>query len=119
MITTADARKSDAALDAFLHHAAEQSPYYRDFPWAKILRQGKSVRLHEITVTAKETLRANSRSFHANAVPASEGKVFIKHTSGSTGAPLEIHKTQRHFFLNKLENDEVDQAWQMAIHRKA
>ena len=107
-----------AALSAMLSDAAAHSPYYRDQEWAKRLRSGLMIDFHEIPITGKRLVREDAERFFSSHVAPSEGKVIARHTSGSTGEPILIRKTQRHFQINVAENRRLMQGWDLASHRR-
>ncbi|MSR14000.1 MAG: hypothetical protein EXR86_05420 [Gammaproteobacteria bacterium] len=104
---------TDIHLDALLDHAAQHSPYYREQPWAERVRQGLRVTLEDIPLTPKHRVVGNGTLFFSETVPSSEGRVFDKFTSGSTGEPLHVRKTERHFLINAVENRRLELGWEM------
>src|SRR5271154_6743146 len=98
------ASNSRQILAAVLSHAEQHSPYYRDQEWATRLRAQQSIAFQEIPVTSNALAKAETNRFFSAFVPESHGKIRVKFTSGSTGEPLEVHKTDRHFQINALEN---------------
>jgi phenylacetate-CoA ligase len=101
----------DDAVVSLLSHAARHSPYYRDQDWAKRLRSGRNIRFLDVPITPKLAVKQNIAAFYSKVVPASEGHVIDKFTSGSTGEPILIKKTERHFRLNFAENRRLRQGW--------
>ena len=106
------------ALSAMLSHASVHSPYYREQEWAKRLRQGLKIKLHDIPVTHKALVKGESDRFFCTLLPPTEGKIRIKHTSGSTGEPMLVRKTQRHLRMNLAENRRLLEGWGLADHRR-
>lgn len=99
------------ALESTLVNAAKFSPYYRDQPWARRLLAGQKISFQDITITPKPDLKARTEDFYSLDVPSTEGRTIEKFTSGSTGEPLRILKTQRHFRFNLNENQRLKQGW--------
>jgi phenylacetate-CoA ligase len=97
--------------------AARQVPFYRDQAWAGRARAGLPIALAEVPITSKQAVKENVTAFHAGNVPPSEGKILEKYTSGSTGVPLHVLKTQRHFRYNLQENQRLSQGWEQGTHR--
>ena len=106
------------ALSAMLTHAASHTPYYRDQSWAKTLRETGRVGLREIPITPKAVVRDQTRAFYAEFVPPSHGEVKDKPTSGSTGEPMVVHKTARHWAINARENARLKQGWGYENHKR-
>ena len=106
------------AVSAMLSHAARYSPYYREQQWASRLRAGREVSFQEIPITPKTLVRDQTEQFYGSFVPPSEGKVHVKHTSGSSGEPMQVLKTQRHFQINLTENRRHMDAWGFSSHRR-
>jgi phenylacetate-CoA ligase len=107
------------ALGAMLAHAASHSPYYRDQPWAKTLRETKRIVLREIPITSKSLVRDETSSFYSDFVPPGHGEVKDKPTSGSTGEPMVIRKTDRHWAINAQENVRLKRGWGFGRHQRA
>ena len=107
------------ALSAMLAHAASHTPYYRDQPWAKTLRETQRVALREIPITPKTVVRDETGAFYADFVPPDHGEVKDKPTSGSTGEPMVIRKTARHWRINAQENRRLKQGWGFGLHERA
>ena len=107
------------ALDALLAHAAHHSPYYREQDWAAEIRRGRQVTLDALPLTPKHLIRADPERFFSSFVPPDHGAVRDKRTSGSTGEPLRIRKTQRHFKINQEENRRLLGDWGVEAHRAA
>lgn len=106
------------ALSAMLSHAARHSPYYSEQAWALRLRAGGEVAFHEIPITPKGLVRQRTEQFFSAFVPPSEGPVRVKHTSGSSGEPMQVRKTQRHFQGNAVENRRLMSGWDIGHHRR-
>jgi phenylacetate-CoA ligase len=94
-----------------LSHAALHSPYYRDQPWAERIRNGADLDLSDIPLTPKSIVKSQTSAFHSDFVPPSEGPVIDKYTSGSTGEPIKLRKTARHFSVNAQENARLLRGW--------
>jgi phenylacetate-CoA ligase len=106
-------------LHAMLRQASVYSPYYRDQAWAARLRGEAEIRLRDdIGVTPKSAVRDHSARFYADVIPPEDGKTIDKYTSGSTGEPMLIKKTMRHFQINAQENVRLNQGWRAGEHRK-
>jgi len=105
-------------LAGLLAFTAHNSPYYRDQAWAKMLRAGSPVSFAEVPVTPKADIKEQTERFCAERVPASEGRIVEKFTSGSTGIPLRILKTERHFAINARENRRLAQGWGQELHKQ-
>jgi phenylacetate-CoA ligase len=110
--------ETGAALVSLLQHASVTSPFYRDCRWAERLRGGKEIVFAEdVAITAKASVREDASRFHAERVPEADGKVIDKFTSGSTGEPIHVRKTARHFRLNERENTRLKEGWGIDRHR--
>ena len=105
------------ALTAVVAHAAEHSPYYRNQEWAARLRAGQRIGFQDIPITPSAAVKAQTENFYSTFIPPDHGTVFPKYTSGSTGEPLEVRKTDYHFRINILENARLLRGWDMARHR--
>lgn len=116
MGTSVEKANHPPALAAFLRHAAENSPYYRNQPWATKLRDGGQADLSEIPLTPTGAIRDQVPLFCAENVPPSQGSVVTKYTSGSSGTPMEVRKTLRHFQINMMDNQKAFRAWQTQDH---
>ena len=103
-------------VKAFLIHAAQHSPHYREQDWAKNLLAGLPTRLQDIPVTTKSVVQRNPQSFRSDYDPPQAGPIHIKYTSGSTGTPLEIAKSSSHVFVNQQENERLLGPWKIAEH---
>jgi phenylacetate-CoA ligase len=103
-------------LHQLLLFAAQQVPHYRSQAWAAKARAGLAFALADVPITSKQAVNAKVEAFYAAAVPASEGRVIEKFTSGSTGVPLRVLKTQRHFQINAEENQRLSQGWGRSDH---
>ena len=99
------------SLLAMLSHAAVHSPYYREQDWAARLRAGETIGFREIPITPKTLVRAGTDRFYASFVPPEDGNVQDKPTSGSSGEPMLVRKTQRHFDFNSQENRRLHSGW--------
>lgn len=103
-------------LQRLLTFAAHNVPYYRAQGWAARLRAGKPVALADIPVTGKPAVKDAVEAFYATRVPASEGRIIEKFTSGSTGVPLRVLKSQLHFRVNAEENKRLARGWGQGGH---
>lgn len=112
--TKVDRRK---ALIAMLAHAAQHSPYYRDQPWASRLRNGEAIAFNDIAVTPSALVRLQAKRFQSDFIPPAHGAVHVKYTSGSTGEPMPVPKTDEHFRINNLENQRLIRGWGIDEHR--
>ena len=104
-------------LVAMLSHAVVHSPYYREQDWAERLRAGRAIPFRDIPITAKSVVRAQTARFFSDFVPPDDGAVETKHTSGSTGEPLHVRKTDRAVGINLRENMRLKQGWDFQSHR--
>jgi phenylacetate-CoA ligase len=109
---------SRQALTAMLAHAAAYSPYYRQQAWAERLRAGEKIDFRDIAITSKGLVRTETERFFSTFVPPEDGEVVDKSTSGSTGEPMRLRKTQRHFRYNALENQRLKEGWGFNRHRR-
>src|SRR5271157_5511080 len=105
-------------LAATLAHAALHSPYYRDQGWAARLRAGQGLAFRDIPLTPAAVVKAQAARFYSAFVPPEDGAITSKYTSGSTGEPLEVRKTARHFQINALENQRLLAGWDAQRHRR-
>jgi len=80
-----------AALAERLLHAVEHVPYYRAHR-DDYVRSGRPLRLEELPVLAKSTVRERAGQFHAD---SGVGRYRVASTSGTTGSPLVIHESYR------------------------
>ena len=110
-----DRRKS---LGGMLTHAAKFSPYYREQEWADRLRAGQGVKFREIPITAKSLVRNRTAEFFSSFVPPAHGEIKMKATSGSTGEPMEVRKTLRHYQINAMENQRLQRGWGYGGHER-
>ena len=104
-------------LIGMLAHAAHHSPYYRDQPWAERLRNGATIGFQDIPITPASVVRAQTPRFHASFIPPAHGAIQMKYTSGSTGEPMAVPKTDEHFRINILENKRLMRGWGIEEHR--
>lgn len=98
-------------IASLLAFTAQNVPYYRDQAWAGRVRAGKPVSFGDLPLTPKQDVKDKVEQFYAQRVPASEGLIIEKYTSGSTGVALRILKTKRHFAINAEENQRLAQGW--------
>lgn len=99
------------ALSEILAYAANSVPYYRQQGWAAKLRAGSKVPFDEIPLTPKQDVRSQTDAFYGYPVPKDDGAIISKTTSGSTGEPMVIRKTQLHHIHNALENGRLKRPW--------
>jgi phenylacetate-CoA ligase len=99
------------ALSRMLVHAATHGPYYKDQQWASLLRAGAPLAFRDIPITPKSIVRERTDQFFCTEFPARHGSVKVLATSGSTGEPMEIRKTNLHFHINAQENLRLKQGW--------
>jgi len=104
------------ALDAMLRHAAVHSPYYSKQEWAARMSERGGVALRDVPITPKALVRDQTAQFFCAVVPPSEGEVLTKATSGSTGEPMLIRKTQRQFAIQIAENLRLKRGWGFERH---
>ena len=105
-------------LAAAFYHAAHHSPYYRDQGWAARLRAGQGLAFRDTPLTPAAVVKAEAARFYSAFVPPEDGAVTSKYTSGSTGEPLEVRKTARHFQINVRENLRLLEGWHAQRHRR-
>ncbi|WP_162918365.1 hypothetical protein [Taklimakanibacter deserti] len=101
-----------------LAYAATHSPYYREQQWAKMTRRGGTVDIRNIPTTAKSLVRSNTSQFYVAEVPASEGRVMVAMTSGSTGAPMEVRHTKRFQDISFAERQRLAAGWGLDRHAR-
>lgn len=106
------------ALAAMLAHAAKHAPFYRAQAWAGRMRAGQEVVFRDIPITPKDLVRERTAEFFSGFVPPAHGEVRVKPTSGSTGEPMEIRKTDCHFEINVMENQRLKSGWGYGDHRR-
>ncbi|HXQ40709.1 MAG TPA: AMP-binding protein [Candidatus Udaeobacter sp.] len=106
------------ALAAMIAHAARHSPHYRDQGWAACVRNGQSLTFRDIPLTPAKTVKAEAARFYSAFVPSEDGAITSKYTSGSTGEPLEVRKTDRHFQINMAENQRLQAGWEVQRHSR-
>ena len=94
-----------------IEFAAQNSPYYREQPWVRKLHSKKILDLQELPITSKARVRSCPPDFHVTEIPATEGGTIDKFTSGTTGEPMHVRKTQRHFAVNSFENSRLKTGW--------
>lgn len=85
-------RKLEISIIRFLIEAIESVPAYSDVLSESSLRDAGEINdvvsiLKKFPITEKNQLRENQKSYVSSKLKT---KVFINHTSGSTGTPLEI-----------------------------
>jgi phenylacetate-CoA ligase len=106
------------AVAAMLGHAANHAPFYRTQAWAERLRARETVAFRDIPITAKALVRDRTAEFFGSFVPPAHGEVVVRPTSGSTGEPMEVRKTLRHFAINALENQRLKRGWGFDGHKR-
>jgi phenylacetate-coenzyme A ligase PaaK-like adenylate-forming protein len=104
---------------AVVRHSATYSPYYSKQAWAAKARECSEVSmLNDIPITSKQAVRDDPSSFYTSSIPRKEGDVITKFTSGSSGEPMIVKKTQLHFKMNGLENVRLKAGWGLARHTR-
>ena len=106
------------AVTAMLNHAAQHAPFYRSQAWAERLRARQSIHFLDIPITEKALVRDRTVEFFSTFVPPAHGRVVVKSTSGSTGEPMEVRKTDRHFRVNSSENERLKRGWGYVNHKQ-
>ena len=101
----------------FMRFAARHSPYYREFDWAKNLLAGLPLRLQDVPITKKSAVQTAPHLFRSTFDPPQAGRVIEKTTSGSTGAPMRVFKSESHFAINAAENERLFKDWKLADHK--
>ena len=101
-----------------LSHAVVHSPYYREQAWAARLRAGESLGFREIPITPRALVRTETKQFYSAFIPPEDGEVTEKPTAGSTGEPMLVRKTWRHFQINETENQRLKSGWGYAEHSR-
>ncbi len=97
--------------------AARYSPYYQEFDWAKNLLAGLPLRLQDVPITKKSTVQNAPHLFRSSFDPPQAGRVIAKTTSGSTGEPMRVFKSESHFAINAAENVRLFKDWKLADHK--
>ncbi len=82
------------------------------------VRAGEGVRLRQIPITPKALVRSETKQFYSDFVPPEDGEVHDKPTSGSTGEPMLLRKTGRHFRFNTIENRRLKRGWSFDRHKR-
>ena len=83
-------------LDALLRHAYGTAPYYRE-RWRGLYDPGEPLtpeRFFRLPLLKRADLQANFHSLRCATVPATHGSVTESRTSGSTGTPVRVLKTE-------------------------
>lgn len=81
-------------LDALLGHAFESVPHYRGL---------RGARFDELPVLTRRALQESYESLRSERIPAAHGQTGETRTSGATGAPVRVLKTQLcNIFWNAL-----------------
>lgn len=106
-------------LSAPLTHAARHSPYYREQPWAARLRRRDKFAFRDLPITPKGLVRQQTQQFYCENLGPQHGKVFTKHTSGSSGEPMAVRKTALHFRINYAENHRLMLGWDVLSHARS
>ena len=104
-------------LERLLGFTARHSPHYSQFEWAERLRQGRDISFGDLQITPKAAVKADVESFFCADVPASEGKIRDRSTSGSTGEPMALRMTVRAIDINAHENTRLRVGWELERHR--
>jgi phenylacetate-CoA ligase len=108
---------SQSPLAKALFFAMLYSPYYRTQAWAVALREGRKWQFRNIPITPNSLVKENPSSFYSVS-PADQGEVSVKHTSGSTGEPLEVRVAKRCALINRAENKRLCEPWNVAAHKR-
>ena len=106
------------AVAAMLSHAASHAPFYQTQAWAERLRAGETIAFRDVPITAKALVRDRTAEFFSSFIPPGHGEVKVKPTSGSTGEPMEVRKTLRHYEINAMENRRLKRGWGFADHKR-
>ncbi len=101
----------------FMKFAAKHSPYYQEFDWAKNLLASLPLRLQDVPITKKATVQNAPHLFRSTFDPPQAGRVIEKATSGSTGEPMRVFKSESHFAINAAENVRLFKDWKLADHK--
>jgi phenylacetate-CoA ligase len=80
-------------LGALLHHAWETVPFYRE-SWAGHYDPAASDALTGLPVLSRRSLQERYEALKSRNVPGAHGKLHEARTSGSTGAPVRVLKTE-------------------------
>jgi phenylacetate-CoA ligase len=97
--------------------AAFHSPYYSMQAWAVALREKRKLQFRDIPSTPGSLVKQDPSSFFG-ASRVDQGEVSVKHTSGSTGEPLEVRVTKLFFVMNRAENKRLCKPWDVASYRR-
>jgi phenylacetate-CoA ligase len=84
-------------LEALLAHAAVHAPYWREVLPASGVRPGSPLTeeiWRRIPVLSRAALQQHGEAMRARSVPAFHGAVHKTSTSGSTGSPVTVLKTE-------------------------
>ncbi len=99
-------------LGLLIRHSAQTVPYYRDLFRRVGFDAAKTVTpetWRRIPTLSRRALKQHFQTLQSNAVPEDHGAVRSFDTSGSTGAPVFVHKTelQRFFWLTNTLRDHL------------
>ncbi|MEZ5586129.1 MAG: AMP-binding protein [Sedimenticolaceae bacterium] len=86
-----------AQLHSLLTHAQRHVPFYQDRLGAAGFRPDRPLTedvWRRIPILTRQEVQQHAESLRANALPPDHGKVFERTTSGSTGVPLRVLKTE-------------------------
>jgi phenylacetate-CoA ligase len=72
---------------------------------------GERIAFRDIPTTPKSIVKAQPAAFYSDATPPSEGWIKDRATSGSSGEPLLLKKTERHYLVNAQENQRLRASW--------
>ena len=98
------AGRQQTQLDLLLRHAWDSVPFYREHWRESLDGQGPGgARLPRLPSITRSHLQQRFTDFHSQAVPSSHGAVSESRTSGSTGTPVRVLKTELdHLFWRAL-----------------
>ena len=99
-------------LGLLLRHSAQTVPYYRDLFQRAGFDAAKTVTpetWQRIPTLSRRALKQQFQALQSNAVPEDHGAIRSFDTSGSTGAPVVVHKTelQRVFWRANTLRDQL------------
>jgi phenylacetate-CoA ligase len=83
-------------LDRLLRHAAEAVPFYRD-RLAPVFGNGGTIdwdRWTELPILTRQDLLTSRDAMQSTALPPAQGRVFTDTTSGSTGLPVTVSRSE-------------------------
>lgn len=83
-------------LDAVVRHAAATVPFYRE-TWRGAVDPARALsreQFDSLPLLTRNELQANFAGLTSTAVPEAHGRTGVVRTSGSTGQPVEVAKTE-------------------------